>query len=143
LRSWVAGDEKTLTEIQNLAFAGHWGFSPNTVEEIAYRARMSFCRPEGILFIIEGEKAVGYCWTRMEQGPRCVTGFIGMMGSHPGYRGRGLGVTVMRVGVGYLRKAGADRVDLTVDSENHSALKIYRAGGFERIAVTLWYERRL
>ncbi|MEE9198383.1 MAG: N-acetyltransferase, partial [Dehalococcoidia bacterium] len=141
LRSFVDGDEKALTEIHNLAFSHHWGFSPNTVEEIGYRARMGFCRPEGILLITHDGKAVGFCWTRMEEGPRGVTGFISMMGTHPEYRGRGLGEAVMRVGVAYLRGAGVARVDLTVDSQNPSAIKIYRAGGFERRAVTLWYER--
>ncbi|MFQ5934226.1 MAG: GNAT family N-acetyltransferase, partial [Dehalococcoidia bacterium] len=132
-----------LTEIQNLAFANQWGFSPNTVEEIRYRARMSFCRPEGILLLMNEEEPVGFNWTRIEEGPRHVIGFISMMGSHPDYRGLGLGVAVMRAGVNYLREAEVDRVQLTVDSQNRSAYKIYNAAGFERSAVTLWYERRL
>jgi len=45
--------------------------------------------------------------------------------------------------VDYLRGKGAARIDLTVDSLNPSAHRIYRAGGFERQAVTVWYEKRL
>lgn len=142
LRSFVAGDEKALTNIQNLAFSQHWGFSPNTVEEINYRSHMSLYRPEDILFITKGDEVIGFNWTRLENGAKDITGFIGMMGTHPEYRGLGLGVAVMRAGVAYLRGEGAARVDLTVDSLNASAHKIYRAGGFKRRAVTLWYERR-
>lgn len=143
LRSWVEGDDENLMEILNLSFSQHWGFCPNTIEDVRYRAHMSIYRPEGILFIVGGDKPVGFNWTRIEELGKIKTGFIGMMGSHPEYRGLGLGVAVMRAGVDYLRNAGADTVDLTVDSENSSAHKIYHAGGFKRRAVTLWYERRL
>ena len=143
LRSFVDGDEKALRDIQNLAFSRHWGFSPNTVEEVGYRTRMSLCRPEDILFVTLEDKVAGFCWTRMEEGSRDVTGFISMMGTHPEFRGRGLGEAVMKAGVSYLRDTGVARVNLTVDSQNPSAIKIYYAGGFRRRAVTLWYERRL
>ena len=93
--------------------------------------------------LMNDEKPVGFNWTRIEEGPRHVIGFITMMGSHPDYRGLGLGAAVMRAGVNYLREAEVDRVQLTVDSQNPSAHRIYTAAGFQRIAVTLWYERRL
>ncbi len=143
LRSWAEGDEENLMSILNLSFSRHWGFCPNTIEDVRYRAHMSIYRPEGILFIVEGEKPIGFNWTRIEEVGGTKTGFIGMMGSHPEYRGLGLGVAVMRAGVDYLRGAGADEVHLTVDSGNPSAHKIYTGGGFKRRAVTLWYERRL
>ena len=127
LRSWIDGDERNLTDIQNLAFSRHWGFSPNTTEETEYKVRMSFYRPQGILFITEVDKVVGYCWTRIEEGPRGITGFISMMGTHPQYRGRGLGEAVMRAGVSYLRGAGVARADLSVDGGNPSAIKIYKS----------------
>ncbi len=139
LRPLAEGDQEALTELQNLAFSRHWGFSPNTVEEIRYRVHMSFSHPDGIPLITSNGKVVAYCWTQIE-GSR---GFIGMMGTDPQYRGRGLGETALRAGVAYLRDAGLKGVYLTVDSGNPSASKIYKAAGFRRRAVTLWYELRL
>ena len=67
-----------------------------------------------------------------------------MMGAHPEYRGKGLGTSIMRAGVQYLRDSGASRIDLTVDSQNPSAHRIYQAqGDSDRQAVTVWYERAL
>ncbi|MCH8087472.1 MAG: GNAT family N-acetyltransferase [Chloroflexi bacterium] len=143
LRHFTEGDDERLRYIQNLSFSKHWGFSPNTLEEVSYRTRMGLFRFDDILLVTDGDKTVGFNWTRLDAGPRDITGYIGMMGAHPDYRGKGLGTAVMRAGVDYLRGKGAARIDLTVDSLNPSAHRIYRAGGFERQAVTVWYEKML
>ncbi|GAJ02762.1 unnamed protein product, partial [marine sediment metagenome] len=57
------GEEDKLTHIQNRAFAGTWGFNPNTVEEITYRTSLSSSSLEDIILTCEGDKVIGYCWT--------------------------------------------------------------------------------
>jgi len=57
------GEEGKLTQLQNRAFAGAWGYNPNTVEEITFRVNSSTCSREDIVLIYEGDKAIGYCWT--------------------------------------------------------------------------------
>ena len=98
---------------------------------------------DDILLVLDGDTAVGFNWTRLERSEGSTQGWIGMMGAHPEYRGKGLGTSIMRAGVQYLRESGASRIDLTVDSQNPSAHRIYGAGGFRRQAVTVWYERAL
>ncbi|MCH7605841.1 MAG: hypothetical protein IH962_01685, partial [Chloroflexi bacterium] len=38
IRSFQPGDAATLTQIQNEAFTGTWGFAPNTIDQIEYRS---------------------------------------------------------------------------------------------------------
>ena len=56
------GEADKLTQIQNRAFIGTWGYNPNTVEEIIYHTDLSTCSPEDIVLIYEGDKVIGYCW---------------------------------------------------------------------------------
>jgi mycothiol synthase len=142
LRHFVPGDEESLCALQNFAFAGSWGFRPNTVEEIHYLANTSWCQPEGILLISEGQRKVGYCWT-MDDPVEKQKGYIRMMGVDPGYRGRGLGRVILVAGIEYLRKRGMTEIELLVDSRNHSAKRLYQSAGFKRKGTTLWYQRRL
>lgn len=142
LRHFVPGDEEGLCTLQNLAFAGSWGFCTNTVDEIHYLANCSLCHPEGILFIAEGERLVGYCWTIDDPSDQ-EKGFIRMMGVDPSYHGRGLGRAILVAGINYLQSRGMTAIELTVDSGNTSAKRLYRSAGFERIDTTLWYEKRL
>ncbi len=143
LRHFREGDEERLQFIQNLSFSKHWGYNPNRLEDIHYKVRMGLFSFDDILLVLDGENTIGFNWTRLERGEQCTQGWIGMMGAHPEYRGKGLGTSIMRAGVQYLRTSGASSIDLTVDSLNPSAHRIYRAGGFERQAVTVWYERVL
>ena len=143
LRHFRDGDEERLQFIQNLSFSKHWGYSPNSAADIQYKVRMGLFTFDDILLVLHGDTTVGFNWTRLERSDEGTQGWIGMMGAHPEYRGKGLGTSIMRAGVEYLRNSGATRIDLTVDSLNPSAHRIYRAGGFRRQAVTVWYERTL
>ena len=39
IRAAERDDTAALTDLQNAAFAGSWGYAPNTTDEIAYRDR--------------------------------------------------------------------------------------------------------
>ena len=60
-------DEAMLTELQNSAFGQHWGFCPNTVEETAARVRIANTDPDGIIFVMDGDRPAGYNWTLMNK----------------------------------------------------------------------------
>lgn len=142
LRHFVPGDEEGLCTLQNLAFAGSWGFCTNTVDEIHYLANCSLCHPEGILFIAEGERLVGYCWTIDDPSDQ-EKGFIRMMGVDPSYHGRGLGRAILVAGINCLQRRGMTTIELSVDSRNSGAKRLYQSVGFKRSGTTLWYQRRL
>ena len=136
-------DEEALTALQNTAFGEHWGFCPNTVEEISARVRFKRCDPEGIVFVVDGVKSAAYNWTIRASTEAGSTGWIAMTGVHPDYRGKGLGTAVVAAGMEYLASRGVDGVELEVDSENVPATELYLRLGFRRVNQTVWFERRL
>ncbi|MFC1941000.1 GNAT family N-acetyltransferase [Chloroflexota bacterium] len=140
-------EEDKLTQIQNLSFAGTWGYNPNTVEEITYRINLSNCSPDDVVLVCDRDKVIGYCWTTVNyvRGTEISgrKGRIFMLGVDPNYRGRGVGKRVLLAGLAYLKSRGIDVVGLTVDSENEAACALYQAIGFEIRTRNLWYEKVL
>jgi len=140
------GEEDKLTQLQNCAFAGTWGYSPNTVEEITFRTRLSNCSLDDIMLIHEGDKAIGHCWTgtSCEAGvPSARVGRILMLGVDPDYRGKGVGKKLILGGIAHLESKGLQVAELTVDSENKVACTLYKSLGFKVQASTLWYGKTL
>jgi len=139
------GEEDKLTRIQNRSFAGTWGFNPNTVEEITYRANLSNCFPEDVVLTYHGGEVVGYCWTEVtgggEAGGSERKGRIFMIGTDPDYRGRGAGRRVLLAGLAHLKNRGIQITELTVDSENKAACTLYQSIGFEVRTSSLWHEK--
>jgi len=138
------GEEAKLTQLQNCAFDGAWGYNPNTVEEIIFRINSSTCSQRDIILIDDKDRAIGYCWTGIscEEGiPSIRKGQILMLGVAPDYRGKGIGKQLVRAGLARLRSKGLQIAELTVDSENKAACALYRSIGFEVQAKTLWYEK--
>ena len=142
IRHFGPDDAEGLCLLQNLAFAGSWGFRPNTVDEVRYIVNASPCHPEGVLFITEGDRLASYCWTAddpVEKGKGCIR----MMGVDPSYRGRGLGRSILVAGMDYLKGCGKTTIELTVDSRNTRAKNLYRSVGFKRKGTILWYQMDL
>jgi mycothiol synthase len=138
------GEEGKLTKLQNRAFAGTWGFNPNTVEEVTYRINAGTGSRQDIVLIYEGDKAIGYCWTRTscERGmPSTRKGRILMLGVDPDYRGKGIGRRLMVAGLDRLTSKGLAIAELTVDSENKAARSLYQSLGFEVQGGILWHEK--
>jgi mycothiol synthase len=139
-------EEDKLTQLQNRAFAGAWGYNPNTVEEITFRVNSSTCSRKDIVIIYEVDKAIGYCWTGIscEEGiPSIRKGRILMLGVAPDYRGKGMGKKLVLAGLARLRSKGLQVAELTVDSDNKAACSLYRSIGFEVQANTFWYEKAI
>ena len=138
------GEEAKLTKLQNCAFAGSWGYNPNTVEEIAFHINSNAFSTDDIILIYRKDKAIGYCWTGTgcERGkPSARKGRILMLGVVPDYRCRGIGKKLVLAGLARLRSKGSQVVELTVDSENKAACALYRSIGFDVQANTLWYQK--
>ncbi|MCJ7595211.1 MAG: GNAT family N-acetyltransferase [Desulfobacterales bacterium] len=145
IRQLRSGEENKLTEIQNRSFLGTWGFNPNTTEEILYRINLRGCAPEDVIMAYEGDRPIGYCWTKV--GPeknaagREAGGQIHMMGVDPDYQEKGIGKEILLTGLAHLRSKGIEVVKLTVDSENQPARSLYGSVGFEVCSTTEWYEK--
>jgi mycothiol synthase len=143
IRSFQPGDAPILTEVQNAAFAGSWGFSPNTVAEIEYRTSLSNTSHPGILFLLNGAKVAGYCWTFLAPANGKTRGIIGMIGVAPDYRGRGVSKPILLAGMEYLKSIKVNDIGLHVDGDNAPAIRLYLSVGFEKVGELHWYEFRL
>jgi mycothiol synthase len=140
IRSFQPGDARALTEVQNAAFTGSWGFSPNTVEQIEYRSSMSNTSQQGILFLVNGERIAGYCWTFIVPADDKPRGIIGMIGVAPDYRGLGVSKPILSASMEYLKSVGADDIGLHVDGDNAPAIRLYSSMGFSKVGELHWYE---
>ena len=73
---------------------------------------------------------IGWCDVRRESVPTYAhEGMLGM-GLLPGYRGKGLGERLLRTALDAARRAGFERVSLSVYAQNTRALALYRKVGF-------------
>jgi len=144
-RHLQCGEEDKLTQLQNRSFADNWGYNPNTVEEIIYRTNLSNCSPEDVVLTCDGNRVIGYCWTRITCEAEATTGErrgqIFMLGVDPDYRGKGVGKGVLLAGLSYLKSKGLQVVELTVDSTSKAACSLYHSVGFEISSSSLWYEK--
>ena len=137
---FAQGDEALLTQVQNDAFNGSWGFCSNTVDQIEYRTRMANTTYEGILFLRQGEKTAGYCWTCIVPTPTGVRGIIGMIGVVPEFRGQGISSSILSSGMKYLTSIGVEDIGLEVDSNNTPAIRLYTSVGFTHVGDIHWFE---
>ncbi len=140
--AFQSGDTATLTQIQNEAFTGTWGFAPNTVDQIEYRSSMSNTAHPGILFLYSGDRVAGYCWTCFAPSDGQLKGIIGMFGVSPDFRGRGLSKPLLLAGMEYLKSAGVAEIGLHVDGINAPAIALYKSVGFQKVGELHWYELR-
>ena len=136
-------DEEALTNLQNIAFSEHWGFCPNSVEEIKNRVQMERSRPEGIIFIENESSIAGYNWTLLSENAEDKVGWISMTGIHPDFRRNRLGRAVVLAGMHSLITRGAKSIELEVDSENIPARELYQSLGFKPISSNQWFEKHL
>ncbi len=143
LRAFQPGDASALTQVQNAAFADTWGFCPNTVAQIEYRTAMSHTAHRGIFLLLDGNQAVGYCWTGLAPVAGKTRGVIGMIGVTPSYRGRGLSRPLLLAGMAYLRSVGVHDIGLHVDQANQAARRLYDALGFQQVGELDWFEVQL
>ncbi|MCH8988543.1 MAG: GNAT family N-acetyltransferase [Chloroflexi bacterium] len=143
VRSFQNGDTPLLTQVQNDAFTGGWGFCPNTEEQIEYRTHMPNTSKAGILFLFEGDSPAGYCWTVLVPAENGVRGMIGMIGVVPRYRGKGVSRHILQAGMKHLRSVGLAEIGLEVDGNNDPAVRLYTSTGFKKIGERHWFERVL
>ncbi len=144
-RHFQRGDEEKLTQIQNRSFAGTWGYNPNTVEEISYLVNLTNFSPEDIVLDWDGDKVIGYCWTRTayKADSEERIGQVFMLGVDPDCQRRGVGRGVLLAGLSYIKSKGLQVAELTVDNRNKAACNLYLSVGFKVQTSSLWYEKRI
>lgn len=135
-------DVAAVTELQNAAFTGSWGYAPNTEEEIGYRIfDLPSEAPDPVLLLEVDGQLMAYCWNHRESSTS--PGIVGMVGVWPEQQGKGYGRMVTGAGINHLLDMGATPVEITVDSENPPAIRVYENVGFTLDWRSFWYELAL
>ena len=118
------------------AFADHWGSSPPDQERWKhwYTGAQGF-RPEVSSLVLDGEEVAGYLLSYFYAADAAATGvregWVGQLGTRPGWRRRGLGSLLLATALRAYAAAGYQQAGLDVDSENPTgALGLYERLGF-------------
>jgi len=144
-RNFRAGEEERVYEANMDAFADHWDFHRDPVEDWR-RYTIDHHRFDPTLWwIVEdgGELAAISLNSWHFSGDRQF-GWIGILGVKPRWRKRGLGTALLRHSFRDFHSRGATRVGLGVDGENTTgAVRLYERAGMRVVRRNDTYEKRL
>lgn len=123
----IGVDEEEWLRVNNAAFTEHpengW-WNRSILED---RFRQSWFDPSGFLLAREGDRLVGFCWTKLLDER---TGEIYVIAVDPTARRAGLGRALVLSGLHHLQSRGCQEAVLYVDRQNHPAVSLYDRLGF-------------
>jgi mycothiol synthase len=122
-----SGDEAELRRVNAAAFAHHPEQGAMSADNLGERMAEPWFDPEGLLLAFDGDRLLGFHWTKLHPWGE---GEVYVVGIDPAAQGGGLGHTLTLAGLHHLARKGARRVHLYVESDNAPALRIYSGLGF-------------
>jgi mycothiol synthase len=116
-------------------FRDHWGFAPKSEDEAWERFKHDADNDpelvESLWYVaFSGDEVAGMslCWPKAEDDP--AMGYVGILGVRRPWRGRGLGLALLRHSFGEFHRQGKHRAALHVDADNITgALRLYTKAG--------------
>lgn len=144
-------DNAGAIEAFNQSFCDHYDFHPQTEERWNYRLKNPFTRLDlSCVAEVDGEpgKFAGFCicsiLTEENEAMQKCEGWIDLLGTVRGWRGRGLGRSLLLQGLHSLRSMGMDTGVLGVDSTSPTgANRLYESVGFRVREIWLQFEASL
>ncbi|OGN74356.1 MAG: hypothetical protein A2X25_05550 [Chloroflexi bacterium GWB2_49_20] len=139
----VAGEH----EVRLRAAASHAAFgSSKSFEDYCPRMlrfmQSPVYRPENDLVTVSPEgRFASFCLLWPD--PVTRVGLFEPVGTHPAFRGRGLGKAVLAAGLQRLHDLGMTQTSVCVESDNFSAARLYESMGFKKSFRLLTYEKPL
>ena len=136
IRALVPGaDEPAFVELANETFLDHPSPLVLTIEEARRAHSRSGFDPASILLVApaaDPARLVAFCRiSRHPDDTGRTVGDVRLVGVRRGYRGRGLGRSLVTWGIGELMRAGVDELELSVEGRNAGALRLYESLGFQ------------
>jgi mycothiol synthase len=133
---YTAERDEAVRQAHLEAFADDWGATPPDEQEWSrwYIPATTF-RPEVSWLVLDGEEVVGYLLTHFWAADAAATGvreaYVGQLGVRPAWRRRGLGGLLLATALRSYRAGGYERSALSVDTGNATgALGLYERAGF-------------
>ena len=130
--------------VLNVAFLGHYGFTPMSLENwAAIEKSMAGFDPDlRYLAMIDGEPAAAMLLSRRVETDDAM--YVGDLATLEQYRRRGIASALLAHGFDVAAREGLGQLALHVDSENaHDAPSVYRKAGLE-VRTAFWgYARTL
>jgi mycothiol synthase len=143
LRRIEPGEEPALHELLEDAFSEHWEHRPRSFEEYAERTfgrddyDPTLCR----VATVEGELAAASLNFWKDTGD---WGWIGVIGTAPRFRGRGIGEALLLESFAEFWRRGERRVALGVDGQNETgATRLYERVGMRTLWEAAVWEKEL
>ena len=137
-------DVAAIHGVLNVAFVGHYGFTPTSLEDwLAVEETMAGFDPDlRYLATIDGEPAAVMLLSRRAESQGAM--YVGELATLEQYRRRGVAAALLAHGFEIAAREGLGQLALHVDSENaHAAPSVYRRAGLE-VRTAFWaYARTL
>lgn len=107
-------------------------------EKVSEDIKHLLARPNAAIFIVEQEKKLlGFTNVSISQRPsvfvRILKGYIGETYIDENLRGQGIGTNLISTAMDWLKKQGAEFVDLQVLSVNENGRKFWEKNGFQLV----------
>ncbi|KQW48530.1 mycothiol synthase [Nocardioides sp. Root1257] len=127
IRTYTPEDADELIRVNAAAFAHHPEQGAMDAAELAERMAEPWFDPAGLLLAVEGDRLLGFHWTKQHSPD---LGEVYVVGIDPGAQGRGLGKLLTLAGLHHLAGLGVAEVLLYVESDNAPAVAVYSGLGF-------------
>jgi mycothiol synthase len=141
VRSFHAGDENALLEVNAAAFAHHPEQGHMTLQDFHERVAEDWFEPAGLLLAVAESDGslLGFHWTKVHREADPPYGEVYVVAVNPKAAGRGLGTLLTQVGLRHLASTGVGEVILYVDGDNDPALAVYSGQGFTAVRTEVQY----
>lgn len=138
-------DEPAIHAAEQEAFADHYGNVPQPLERwLHFLTRLFPYDPDLWFLAVENEEIAGIALCRPEATGRPEMGWVQILGVRPAWRGRGLGLALLKHAFAEFHRLGKQSVGLTVDSQSLTgATRLYERAGMHVARDERSYERVL
>ncbi len=132
IRGYRPSDADEVLRVNAAAFAHHPEQGAMDAANLAERMAEPWFDPAGLLLAVEGDRVLGFHWTK-QHSP--ALGEVYVVGIDPAAQGRGLGKLLTLAGLHHLADLDVGEVLLYVESDNDPAVAVYSRLGFTHAAT--------
>ena len=135
IRTMREGEEERIHAAHMDAFADHWDFHVQTMEQWRrWHRDAEFFDPKLWFLVLDDEKIAGIALCGQHHSGEPDFGWVDVLGVRPPWRRRGLGEALLRHAFRTMFERGFSRIGLGVDAENTTgAVRLYERAGMKQV----------